>query len=99
MAAWAPLSADEQLGIVYVPTSAPTASYYGGHRPGNNLYSDCLLALDAKTGKLVWYFQMVHHDIWDYDNASPPTLGDITVDGKRIHAVMQPNKIGLPVRV
>ena len=94
MAAWAPLSADDELGIVYVPTSAPTASYYGGHRPGNNLYSDCLLALDAKTGKLVWYFQMVHHDLWDYDNASAPTLGDITVDGKRIHAVMQPNKSG-----
>ena len=94
MAAWAPMSADAQLGIVYVPTSAPTASYYGGHRPGDNLYSDCLLALDAKTGKLIWYFQMVHHDMWDYDNASPPTLGDITVDGKRIHAVMQPNKSG-----
>jgi glucose dehydrogenase len=94
MAAWAPLSADEQLGIVYVPTSAPTASYYGGHRPGNNLYSDCLLALDAKTGKLIWYFQMVHHDLWDYDNASAPVLGDITVGGKHIPAVMQPNKSG-----
>ena len=94
MAAWAPLSADEQLGIVYVPTSAPTASYYGGHRPGNNLYSDCLLALEAKTGKLVWYFQMVHHDLWDYDNSAPPTLADITVDGKQIHAVIQPNKTG-----
>lgn len=94
MAAWAPLSADEGLGIVYVPTSAPTVSYYGGHRPGNNLYADCLLALDAKTGKLLWYFQMVHHDLWDYDNASAPTLGDITVDGTRIHAVMQPNKSG-----
>jgi glucose dehydrogenase len=94
MAAWAPLSADERLGMVYVPTSAPTVSYYGGHRPGNNLYSDCLLALDAKTGKLIWYFQMVHHDLWDYDNASAPTLGDITVDGKRIPAVMQPNKNG-----
>jgi quinoprotein glucose dehydrogenase len=94
MAAWAPLSADEQLGIVYVPTSAPTASYYGGHRPGDNLYSDCLLAIDAKSGKLAWYFQMVHHDMWDYDNSAAPTLGDITVDGKKIHAVMQPNKSG-----
>jgi glucose dehydrogenase len=94
MAAWAPLSADEQLGIVYVPTSAPTVSYYGAHRPGDNLYSDCLLALDAKTGKLIWYFQMVHHDMWDYDNASPPTLGEIRVDGKTIPAVMQPNKNG-----
>jgi glucose dehydrogenase len=94
MAAWAPLSADEQLGIVYVPTSAPTISYYGGHRPGNNLYSDCLLALNAKSGELIWYFQMVHHDLWDYDNSAPPTLGDITVDGKHIPAVVQPNKSG-----
>jgi quinoprotein glucose dehydrogenase len=94
MAAWAPLSADEQLGYVYVPLSAPTNSYYGGHRPGDNLYSDCLVVLNAKTGRLVWYFQTVHHDLWDYDNASAPTLGDITVDGKRIKAVMQPNKTG-----
>jgi glucose dehydrogenase/mono/diheme cytochrome c family protein len=94
MAAWAPLSADEQLGYVYVPLSAPTNSYYGGHRPGANLYSDCLVALNAKTGRLVWYFQTVHHDLWDYDNASAPTLGDITVDSKRIKAVMQPNKTG-----
>jgi len=94
MAAWAPISADEQLGYVYVPLSAPTNSYYGGHRPGDNLYSDSLLALNAKTGKLVWYFQMVHHDLWDYDNASAPTLGDISVDGKKIKAVMQPNKNG-----
>jgi quinoprotein glucose dehydrogenase len=94
MAAWAPLSADEALGIVYVPTSAPTVSYYGGHRPGTNLYANCLLALNAKTGTLIWYFQMVHHDLWDYDNASPPTLGDISVDGKRIAAVIQPNKSG-----
>jgi quinoprotein glucose dehydrogenase len=94
MAAWAPLSADEQLGYVYVPLSAPTNSYYGGHRPGANLYSDSLVALDAKTGRLIWYFQTVHHDLWDYDNASAPTLGDITVDGKRIQAVIQPNKTG-----
>lgn len=94
MAAWAPLSADEQLGYVYVPLSAPTNSYYGGHRPGDNLYANCLVVLNARTGKLVWYFQMVHHDLWDYDNASAPTLGDITVGGKRIKAVMQPNKNG-----
>jgi glucose dehydrogenase len=94
MAAWAPLSADEQLGYVYVPLSAPTNPSYGGHRPGANLYSDSLVALNAKTGKLVWYFQTVHHDLWDYDNASGPTLGDITVDGKRIQAVIQPNKTG-----
>src|SRR5882724_8845932 len=92
MAAWAPISADEQLGYVYVPLSAPTNSYYGGHRPGDNLYSNSLVALNAKTGKLVWHFQMVHHDIWEYDNVGPPVLGDITVDGKRIKAVMQASK-------
>jgi glucose dehydrogenase len=94
MAAWAPLSADEQLGYVYVPLTAPTNSEHGGYRPGANLYSDSLVALSAKTGKLAWYFQMVHHDLWDFDNASAPTLGDITVDGKKIKAVMQPNKSG-----
>jgi glucose dehydrogenase/mono/diheme cytochrome c family protein len=94
MAAWAPLSADEQLGYVYVPLTAPTNSEHGGYRPGDNLYSDSLVALNAKTGTLVWYFQTVHHDLWDFDNASAPTLGDITVEGKRIQAVMQPNKSG-----
>ncbi len=94
MAAWGSMTADEQLGYVYVPLSAPTVSYYGGHRPGKNLYSDSLLALNVKTGKLVWYFQMVHHDLWDYDSATPPVLGDITVDGKRIKAVIASNKTG-----
>jgi quinoprotein glucose dehydrogenase len=94
MAAWASMTADEQLGYVYVPLSAPTVSYYGGHRPGNNLYSDSLVALNAKTGKVVWYFQMVHHDLWDYDSATPPVLADITVDGKKIKAVIASNKTG-----
>ena len=94
MAAWGSMTADEQLGYIYVPLSAPTVSYYGGHRPGKNLYSDSLLALNAKTGKLVWYFQMVHHDLWDYDSATPPVLGDITVDGRRIKAVIASNKTG-----
>src|SRR6267142_4944735 len=62
--------------------------------PGANLYSDCLVALDAKTGKRVWHYQMIHHDLWEYDNVGPATLGDITVNGKRIKAVMQPNKNG-----
>ncbi len=94
MAAWASLTADEQLGYVYIPFSAPTSSYYGGHRPGMNLYSDTLVALDVKTGKPVWHFQMIHHDIWEYDAATPPVLGDITVDGKRIKAVIASNKTG-----
>ena len=94
MASWSTLSADEQLGLVYVPLSAPTVSYYGGWRPGNNLYSDSLLALNVKTGKLAWHFQMVHHDLWDYDTVGPPTLADITVNGRRIKAVIQGSKTG-----
>jgi quinoprotein glucose dehydrogenase len=90
--AWNPMSADEQLGYVYIPLTAPTASAYGGWRPGANLYSDALVALDAKTGKKVWHYQMIHHDLWEYDNVGPATLGDITVNGRRIKAVMQPNK-------
>jgi quinoprotein glucose dehydrogenase len=94
MDAWASLTADEELGYVYIPLSAPTASYYGGHRPGKNLYSDSIVCLDAKTGKLVWHYQLIHHDLWEYDAATPPVLGDITVDGKRIKAVIASNKTG-----
>lgn len=94
MGAWASMSADEALGYVYIPLSAPNNAYYGGHRPGDNLYSDSLVALDARTGKLVWHFQMVHHDLWDYDNASPPTLATLKVDGRTIDAVIQPSKTG-----
>jgi glucose dehydrogenase len=92
MGAWGVPSADEELGYVYVPLSAPTNAMYGGHRPGQNLYSNSLVCLEAKTGKRVWHFQMVHHDLWDYDNIGAPVLGDITVNGRRIKAVMQPNK-------
>ena len=94
LGAWNPMTADEQLGYVYIPLTAPTAASYGGWRPGANLYSDSLVALDAKTGKRVWHYQMIHHDLWEYDNVGPATLGDITVNGKRIKAVMQPNKNG-----
>jgi glucose dehydrogenase/cytochrome c5 len=94
MGNWGPMTVDEKLGYVYVPLTAPTIAYYGGHRPGKNYYSNSLVALNAKTGKLMWFFQTVHHDLWDYDLASPPILGDITVNGKRIHAVMQASKTG-----
>ncbi|MBQ91582.1 MAG: hypothetical protein CL441_09295 [Acidimicrobiaceae bacterium] len=92
LGSWCCLTADEELGYVYVPLSAPTGMVYGGHRPGDNLFSDSLVALDARTGERVWHFQMVHHDVWEYDTVGPPTLGDITVDGRRIKAVMQPSK-------
>ncbi|PEQ12881.1 hypothetical protein B2G71_08520 [Novosphingobium sp. PC22D] len=94
MGAWASMSADLERGIVYLPLTAPTNAYYGGHRPGDNLYANSLVALDVKTGKPRWHFQMVHHDLWDYDNASPPVLGTLHVDGKSVDAVMQANKTG-----
>lgn len=94
MAAWAPLSADERRGIVYVPLSGPTNSQYGGHRPGDNLYSDSIVALNAKTGKKLWHFQMVHHDLWDYDSSAPPTVADLVIKGRTVPAVVVPNKTG-----
>ncbi|NKB34379.1 MAG: PQQ-binding-like beta-propeller repeat protein [Pseudomonadales bacterium] len=94
LGSWCCLSADEELGIVYVPLGAPTSAYYGGHRPGDNLFANSLVALNAETGERLWHFQMIHHDLWEYDNSSPPILGDITVDGREIKAVMQANKNG-----
>jgi quinoprotein glucose dehydrogenase len=90
--AWAPLSGDEELGYVYIPVEMPTGDFYGGHRPGDNLFSSSLVCLDARTGKRVWHFQLVHHDIWDWDVAAPPILADITVGGKKIKAVAQVTK-------
>lgn len=91
---WAPMSADPELGYVYLPTEAPTGDFYGGHRPGDNLYAQSLVCLDAKTGKRVWHFQTVHHPIWDYDLPAPPVLVDIEVDGVTIPAVAQITKQG-----
>jgi len=90
--AWAPLSADDELGYVYLPVEMPTGDFYGGTRPGNNLYSDSLVCLEARTGRMVWYYQLVHHDIWDWDITTAPLLIDITVDGKPIKAVAQNTK-------
>ena len=87
--AWAPLSADEELGYVYIPVEMPTGDFYGGNRPGNNLFSDSLVCLDARSGKRIWHYQLVHHDIWDWDVAAPPILVDITVNGRKIKAVAQ----------
>jgi quinoprotein glucose dehydrogenase len=90
--AWAPLTADPDLGYVYIPLEAATGDFYGGHRPGNNLYSQSLVCLDALTGKKVWHYQLVHHDIWDYDLPAPPILADIDVEGKPVKAVVQLTK-------
>lgn len=90
--AWSPLSADPDLGYVYIPLEAATGDFYGGHRPGNNLFSQSLVCLDVKTGKKIWHYQLIHHDIWDYDLPAPPILADITVEGKKIKAVVQLTK-------
>ena len=89
---WAPMSADEELGYVYLPVSTPTNDYYGGDRPGDGLYGESLVCLDVTTGKKVWHYQLVHHGLWDYDSPAAPNLIDITVSGKRIKAVAQVTK-------
>jgi quinoprotein glucose dehydrogenase len=89
---WAPISADEQLGYIYLPVSTPTNDYYGGERLGDGLYGESLVCLDVTTGKKVWHYQLVHHGLWDYDPPAAPNLIDITVAGKPIKAVAQPTK-------
>lgn len=91
---WAVMSVDEELGAVYLATSAPTNDYYGGHRPGDNLFSQTLLCLDGETGRKRWHQQLVRHDLWDYDLAAPPNLLDIEVEGRAIRAVAQVTKQG-----
>ena len=92
VSSWAPLSADPERGIVYIPTNSATVDFYGGFRPGDNLYGASLIALDVKTGKRVWHYQMVHHDIWNYDTPTAPIAMDVTIDGKRVPAVFQATK-------
>jgi quinoprotein glucose dehydrogenase len=92
---WAPFTLDEKRGLVYLPVSTPSNDFYGGNRPGNNLFGETLVCLDAATGQRKWHYQIVHHGLWDYDLASPPTLVSITVDGKKIDAVVQLTKQGM----
>jgi quinoprotein glucose dehydrogenase len=89
---WTQMSADEDLGLVYAPVEDPTSDYYGGHRPGNNLFGDSLVCLDLKTGKRKWHYQVIHHPIWNYDLSAEPILGDINVNGRTIKAVALPGK-------
>jgi glucose dehydrogenase len=91
---WTQITVDEQLGLVYLPVESPTSDFYGGHRPGNNLFGETLVCVDLKTGDRKWHFQLVHHPLWDMDISSSPILADITVDGRPIKAVAQPSKQG-----
>ncbi len=90
--AWGQSSIDEQRGIVYVGVEAATGDFYGGPRPGNNLFAESLVALDLETGQRRWHYQFVHHGIWDHDNPSPPILADVQIKGKRVPVVAQPSK-------
>ena len=91
---WAPISADEELGMVYLPVSCPTNNYYGGRRPGDNLFANSVVALDCETGERQWHYQTVHHDIWDYDLPAAPNLIDIVVEDKPVKALAQVSKQG-----
>jgi len=91
---WTQISVDEQLGLVYLPVESPTGDYYGGHRPGNDLFGESLVCVDLKTGQRKWHFQLVHHPLWDMDISSAPLLADIDLDGRAIKAVAQPTKQG-----
>jgi quinoprotein glucose dehydrogenase len=92
---WAGMSMDHERGMVFIPTGSAAFDFYGGNRKGKNLYANCLLALDAATGKLIWYYQLVHHDVWDYDLPAPPNLLTVTHEGKEIDAVAQVTKMGM----
>jgi quinoprotein glucose dehydrogenase len=91
---WTQITVDEELGLVYLPVESPTGDFYGGHRPGNNLFGESLVCIDLKTGERKWHFQLVHHPLWDMDISSAPILADITVNGRPIKAVAQPSKQG-----
>jgi quinoprotein glucose dehydrogenase len=90
--AWTTFTADNELGYVYLPVESATGDYYGGHRPGSNLFTSTLVALDASTGKRIWYYQLIHHDIWDYDIVSSPVLLDVKIEGKQVKLVIQATK-------
>ena len=91
---WTQLTVDEELGYLYLPTEIATNDWYGGHRPGDNLFAESIVCLDIRTGERVWHYQLIHHGIWDYDNPAPPTLVDVTHDGRRIKAVAMVTKQG-----
>ncbi len=90
---WTQISIDEELGMAYLPIETPSSDYYGGHRPGDNLFGESIVAVDLRTGQRKWHFQLVHHPIWNFDNSSAPILMDINVDGRAIKALAQPSKV------
>jgi quinoprotein glucose dehydrogenase len=92
VSSWAPMASDPELGLVYIPTNGGTMDFYGGFRPGDNLYTTSLIALDVKTGERKWHYQMVRHDIWNYDTPTAPVLLDVEVDGRPVKGIYQATK-------
>ena len=92
---WAPISVDDARGLVFLPTSSPSPDFWGGYRTNDSKYSNAVVALKIETGEVAWSFQTSHHDVWDYDVASQPTLGRVTYKGKTVDALLQPTKQGL----
>ncbi len=93
--AWSVMSVDPERNLIFIPTGSASPDYYGGLRPGDNKWANSVVALHAKTGKIDWGFQLVHHDLWDYDTASPPLLATVAREGKRVPVVIQGNKTGM----
>jgi glucose dehydrogenase len=89
---WSQMAVDEDLGLAYLPVETPSSDFYGGHRPGNNLFADSLVCVDLKTGQRKWHYQLVHHSIWNMDIAAAPVLADLTVNGKPVKAVLESSK-------
>ena len=96
---WGQISVDEELGLAYLPVELPTGDYYGGHRPGNGLFGESLVAVDLKTGKRKWHYQLVHHGIWDMDIPCAPILVDITVNGRDGEGRRAADQAGVSLRV
>jgi quinoprotein glucose dehydrogenase len=92
VSSWAPMAADPELGLVYIVTNGVTIDYYGGHHPGDNLFSTSIIALDAETGQRRWHYQMVHHDVWNYDTPTAPVLMDVNVNGRAVKGLFQATK-------
>jgi quinoprotein glucose dehydrogenase len=92
---WNQISVDEELGLAYLPVETPTSDFYGGHRPGNNLFADSIVAVDLKTGQRKWHYQLVHHSLWNFDVSAAPILADITVSGRPVKAVLAMTKAAM----
>ena len=98
---WTQMTVDEEppRGYLYLPTESATNDWYGGHRLGDNLFAESIVCLDIRTGERIWHYQLIHHGLWDYDVPAPPTLLDVTHDGRRVKAVAVRHEAGVRLRL